>query len=67
MGDFSASSPGLIQQVIDRLRAIHGSDSGLGQMSELERRKLEAAGHRVPTSNMSEVDRMAAGLPPLQR
>lgn len=68
MADLSDSSPGLLQQIIDRLRAIHGTDPGMGQMTELERRRREAAtGHRLPVSNMDEVDRMAAGLPPIQR
>ena len=60
-------SPGLIQQVIDRLRAVAAppSDHVLTpeEHAEMERR----AGRRLPVGNMSEVDRMAAGLPPIQR
>lgn len=62
-----APSPGLIQMVIDRLRAV-AAPPGKGQLSEEDHRKLEqAAGRRLPVGNMSEVDRMAAGLPPIQR
>jgi hypothetical protein len=57
-------SPGLIQQVIDRLRALAGS----GQQLPVGQKQPIAAGASAnPIDNMSEVDRMAAGLPPRQR
>lgn len=54
-------SPGLIAQIIARLRAIAGPSSPSPTPP------VDAQGRPLPMSNMSEVDRMAAGLPPVQR
>ena len=60
-------SDSLVQQVIDRLRAI-GSPPQDHVLTPEEHAEMERrAGKRLPVGNMSEVDRMAAGLPPLQR
>lgn len=56
-------SPGMIQQIIDRLRAVAAPPA-----SEEDRRKRDkVAGHKLPISNMDEIDRMSNGLPPIQR
>lgn len=62
-------SDSLVQRIIDRLRAV-SAPPGQGDLSqqELDRLKAsQAAGRPLPVSNMNEVDRMANGLPPLQR
>lgn len=56
-------SPGMIQQIIDRLRAAAAPP----ESAEDKHRREKAAGHRLPVSNMEEIDRMSNGLPPLQR
>lgn len=60
-------SPGFIQQVIEKLRAIGAPPPKDVLTDEEQAKRDKAAGRRASIGNMSEVDRMANGLPPLQR